>query len=281
MQQLATPGSIVVGIDGSKAAISAALWAVDEAVSRDVPLRLLYAVEQDGTRADGIAAKLTVANDALRQAVTAVEATGQPVKIETEMMDGSPVSSLIRASASAAMLCLGAVGLRHFQPGRMGSTAAALALSGRCPVAIVRGRDGYRRQPDEIVVDVDGSPENGVLLGAAMGEALLRNTPIRAVICRQTVSGDEGAERDRDRRSGADLDRRLARWRRQYPHLEVQSVVAHGSLPDYLARNPRSMRLVIVGATNRQHLRELVGPIGTAVLQDADSSLLIVNRQNL
>jgi len=282
MQELATAGSIFVGIDGSKTAISAALWAADEAVSRDVPLHLLYAMEQGGTRdADRTAHKHTAAENAVRQAATAVEATGQPVKIETEIVDGPPVSSLIRASASAAMLCLGAVGLRHFQPGRVGSTTAALALWGRCPVAIVRGRDRYRRQPDEIVVDVDGLPENGVLLGAALGEALLRNAPIRAVICRQAVSGDDGAERDRDRRAGADLDRRLAPWRQRYPHLEVESVVVHGSLLDYLARNHRSMRLVIVGASNRQHVRELFGPIGAAMLQDSDSSLLIVNRRNL
>ncbi|MFZ0717419.1 universal stress protein [Mycobacterium sp.] len=282
MQELATLGSIFVGIDGSKAAISAALWAADEAVSRDVPLCLVNAVEQGGTRDAGrMAHDHTAAENALRQAVTAVEATGQPVKIETEIASGSPVSALIRASASAAMVCVGAVGLRHFQPGRVGSTATALAFLGRSPVAIVRGRDGHRRQPDEIVVDVDRSPENGVLLGAAMGEALLRNAPVRAVICRQAVAGDDRAERDRDRRSGADLDRRLARWRRGYPHVEVESVVVYGSLLDYLARNHRSARLVIVGASNRPHLRELFGPIGTAMLQDANSSLLIVNRQNL
>src|ERR1700758_5291243 len=46
--ELATPNChpIVVGIDGSKAAMRAALWAVDEAVSREVPVRLLYAIEE-------------------------------------------------------------------------------------------------------------------------------------------------------------------------------------------------------------------------------------------
>ena len=282
MQELATPGSILVGIDGSKTAIGAALWAADEAVSRDVPLRLLCAMERGNTRdADRMADRHIAAENAVRQAATAVEATGQPVKIETKIVVGPPVSSLIRASASPAMLCLGAVGLRHFQPGRVGSTAAALALWGRCPVAIVRGRDRYRRHPDEIVVDVEGLLKNGVLLGTAIGEALLRNAPIRAVICRQAVSGDDGAERDRDRRARADLDRRLAPWRQRYPNIEVESVVVHGSLLDYLARNHRSMRLVIVGASNRQHVRELLGPIGAAMLQDSDSSLLIVNRRNL
>ncbi len=32
------PPVVVVGIDGSRSAIGAALWAVDEAVSRDIPL---------------------------------------------------------------------------------------------------------------------------------------------------------------------------------------------------------------------------------------------------
>ncbi len=42
-----SPPSVVVGIDGSRSALDAALWAVDEAVSRDIPLRLVYAVDPD------------------------------------------------------------------------------------------------------------------------------------------------------------------------------------------------------------------------------------------
>jgi nucleotide-binding universal stress UspA family protein len=37
---------IVVGIDGSQAAVRAAEWAVDEAVSREVPLRLVEVITQ-------------------------------------------------------------------------------------------------------------------------------------------------------------------------------------------------------------------------------------------
>ncbi|WP_176704312.1 universal stress protein, partial [Mycobacterium malmoense] len=96
--------SIVAGVDGSKAAIRAALWAVDEAVTRGVPLRLLHATDP----ADGEAA----AELAVRHAVTAIRATGKPVRVETEIAPGPAVGSLIRSSASAAMVCVGAVGLR-------------------------------------------------------------------------------------------------------------------------------------------------------------------------
>ncbi len=276
---------VVVGIDGSKAAVHAALWAVDEAVSRDVPLRLLYAVERcDAPDADpdAVARTLASAETAVRRATTAIEATGHPVKIETEIAEGPAIGSLIRASVSAAMVCVGAVGLRHFQSGRVGSTAAALAISARCPVAIIRGQHELSGQPPwEIVVEVDDSPDNGVLLGAAMDEAQLRNSTIQAVICGQTMSGDDGKVREGNRRARADLDRRLARWRRRYPTLGVESEVIHGSLLDHLAQNRPTTGLVIVSARNHQHLNELIGPIGGAKLQDADCSLLIVNHQHL
>ncbi len=281
MNELATPQSVVVGIDGSKAAIRAALWAVDEAVSRDAPLRLLYATEQAGTAEREPAA----AEAAIRQAIKAIHAAGKPVKIETEVAGGPAIGSLISASASAAMVCVGAVGLRHFRPGRVGSTAAALAISARCPVAIIRHDDHLHRPADWIVVELDGSPDNGVLLGAAAEEARLRNAAIRAIICRRTAPEDNGPGTIRpaegDRRALADLDRRLARWKRRYPDLRVESVAVHGGLLEYLAYDRGSVGLVIVGARNRQHLAELAGPAGSAVLQDADCSLLVVNQQHL
>ncbi len=273
MTESATAKAIVVGVDGSKAALRAALWAVDEAVSRDVRLRLVYAIEQGETRA--------TAEVAVRQALTAVEAAGTQVKAETDIVHGPAVGSLLRASASAAMVCVGAVGLRHFQAGRVGSTAAALAISARCPVAIIRGRDDHRRRAAEaILVEMDGSPDNGVLLGAAIEEALLRKAALQAVICRRSVP-EVVADSEGDRRALADLDRRLARWKRRYPQLRVESVTVRGSLVEYLAYNRRSAGLVIVGAHNRQRVAELVGPAGSAILQDADCSLLIVNRQHL
>jgi nucleotide-binding universal stress UspA family protein len=285
MNELVTAQSIVVGIDGSKAAIRAALWAVDEAVSRDAPLRLLCAIEHGDTEetVDDAAGKLATAEMAVRHALTAIEAVGKAVKIETGVTHGPAIGSLISASASAAMVCVGAVGLRHFRPGRVGSTAAALAVSARCPVAIIRGRDDYLRRPaDGIVVEVDGSPDNGVLLGAAIEEARLRNAAVQAIICRRPARDDQGAaDTEGHHRALADLDRRLARWKRRYPHLRVESMVVDGSLLEYLAYNHRSLQMVIVGAQNRQHLDELVGPAGSAVLKDAECSLLIVNRRHL
>ncbi|MCB0943960.1 MAG: universal stress protein, partial [Mycobacterium sp.] len=77
------------------------------------------------------------AEAAIREAVTAVEATERPVKVETEIVEGRPTATLLEASRSAAMLCVGAVGIRHLEHNRVGSTAAALVADAHCPVAIV------------------------------------------------------------------------------------------------------------------------------------------------
>jgi nucleotide-binding universal stress UspA family protein len=42
MTNAADARPVVVGVDGSQAAAAAALWAVDEAIHRKVPLRLLH-----------------------------------------------------------------------------------------------------------------------------------------------------------------------------------------------------------------------------------------------
>jgi nucleotide-binding universal stress UspA family protein len=283
-----TPPSIVVGIDGSKAAVNAALWAVDEAVSRDIPLRLLYAIEPEDdqhTRPGRAARRLAIAENAVRYAFMAVEATDKPVKIEVEITQERAIASLIRVSASAAMVCIGAVGAHHFQPGRVASTAATVAVSARCPVAVIRGHgDRSARHTHLIVVDARGSADNGALLGIAIEEARLCGAPLRAITCRQTRVrdiGDEGATEDDDRRMLANLDRRLARWTRHYPDVRVERAAVHGSVLDHVAENGRLVQLLVVSARDREHMEQIVGPTGNAVLHNADCSLLIVDHQHL
>ena len=108
--------SVVVGIDGSRAAVDAALWAVDEAVSRDIPLRLVYAIDstdKSDTDTQGAARKLATAELAVQYAFTAVEST------RSRSLQGHPTRALMDASRGAAMLCVGSIGLKHFTEGRV------------------------------------------------------------------------------------------------------------------------------------------------------------------
>ena len=116
MLDSAVTTSVVVAIDGSASAVDAALWAVDEALDRDVPLRFVYVIEParpDVADSQEIARRLATAEVAVRYAVTAVESTETPVKMEVEILQGAVVPTLLEASRSAALLCVGARGLRH------------------------------------------------------------------------------------------------------------------------------------------------------------------------
>jgi nucleotide-binding universal stress UspA family protein len=106
-----SPGPVVVGIDGSRAAIGAAQWAVDEAVTRDVALRLVHLIHMAGATPDAtdedFRLEVEYAESALRAAHLAVEASGQPVKVETAVLRGDLVNILVEESSDATMICVG------------------------------------------------------------------------------------------------------------------------------------------------------------------------------
>jgi nucleotide-binding universal stress UspA family protein len=276
-----SPPSVVVGIDGSRAAVRAALWAVDEAVSRDIPLRLVYAIDSpDTSDADpqDAARKLATAELAVRSAFTAVESTEKPVKIEVEILQGRPTRALIDASRAAAMLCVGSIGVNHFTDGRVGSTAATLAASAHCPVVMIRGRgEATPSKPDWVVAVVDESVDSSVLqLGVQ--EARLHGAPLRVLTAwrsRFTDIHDFRAASEGNRQVRAHLDRSLACWRRRYPDLDLRSVAVHGSAVDYLAKHAADIQLVVVGRGDRSDVGDLLGPTGSAALHDTDCTVLV------
>jgi nucleotide-binding universal stress UspA family protein len=105
---VATAKSIVVGIDGSRAAVAAALWAAEKASGSDVALRLLYVIDRRrGFTPNVIKAQSSVAEAALHDALTAVEARHHQVGIQLETVDGDPGTVLTDVSRSAALLCVG------------------------------------------------------------------------------------------------------------------------------------------------------------------------------
>ena len=240
---------VVVGVDGSRSALEAALWAVKEAVSRDIPLRLVYAIDPRKMAADNqeMARKLAAAETAVRHVVTAVESTNEPVKIEVEILQDRTVRALHDASRQAAMICVGSIGLNHVQDGRIGSTAAALASVAQCPVAIVRGHDPVKTAQRWVAVEVDESSASDGTLRHGLDEARLRGAPVRVLTTwqsRYTDIHDNHAVTDGTRLAKAALERRLEPWRKRYPDLDVRAVAQHSNTLSYLMRNGDSIQLL-------------------------------------
>ncbi len=269
------PSSVIVGVDGSRNALTAALWAATEAVDRDIPLRLVYAIEAQ-LHADASGA-LATAETAVRQVFTAVEATTDDVKIEVEILQGRPTDKLLEASRSAAMACIGAVGFKTATTRRLGSTAAALAQSAHCPVAIIRGETSPAN-PGSVVVEVDRLPDSDLVLAQAIDEALLRKVPLVVVAAWEphfTDVRDGGAVADMNRQAKADLSRRLERWTRMHPDLDIRPVAVPGNLLNYLSRHAHTTQLVVVGRRRTHGVAEMIGPPSYAALHDTDCSVLV------
>jgi nucleotide-binding universal stress UspA family protein len=224
--------TVVVGVDGSKAATNAVQWAVDEAVSRDIPLRLVYVIDPlDSSGARAHEGRLSAARTALHDGQQAAESTGESVKVETEILWGKPLTKLMEESRSAAMVCVGSIGLNHACHGG-GSVAAALAGSALCPVAVFRGPVGRPTQAGSVVAEVD----NDVVLRHAFEEARLRGVRLRAISLSR--AGAPGRQRhdvgDGNRLAQARLARRIARWTRLYPDVQVESAIVRGSVERHL-----------------------------------------------
>jgi nucleotide-binding universal stress UspA family protein len=256
--------SIVVGIDGSRAAIHAALWAADEAVTRDIPLRLVYVVEPvepPGAGSDHL--RFGSARVALYDAQRAVEDTGKPVKIETDVLSGKPLAKLAEESRSAAMVCVGSIGIKHACHGS-GSVAQALPRLTRCPVAVIRTSQRRAANARSIVVEVD----NGVVLRHAFEEARLRGAPLRGVAKWRAETPDDVA--DGNRLAQAQLNRRIAPWTRLYPDVAVEPTVIRDSLGEYLANNTESVDVFVTGGCSDLGRR---GAVECSVLAVASSNL--------
>jgi nucleotide-binding universal stress UspA family protein len=248
MRDLGPAPAVVVGIDGSQSATQAAMWAVDEAVSRDIPLRLVYVIDTtDRGRAGSDDVHLAAAHAALHVAQRAVEATGERVKIETEVFWGKPVTELREQSRSATMICIGSIGMTRACRSD-GSVARALPGLSHCPVVVVRRPVGRSASPDvgSVVVEVG----TDVVLYHAFEEARLRGAPLRAVALWQPETPDNIA--DGNRLAQAHLNRRVSRWQRMYPDVAVEAVAVPGDVGKYLAATGESVQLFVTGVSGRR-----------------------------
>jgi nucleotide-binding universal stress UspA family protein len=281
MFEVFPPKSVVVGIDGSQAAVRAALWAVDEVAGTDIPLRLVYIRDLSPTasRTEARTSMMT-AEEAVYDAYHAITATGKPVKVEMEIVEGRPVPALIRASDSTPMLCIGNTGAGRPIPAGFGSTATELVHSAHCSVAVVRGhRSNGLADHRPIVAHVAGSADDGGVLKFAFEEASRRNAPL--VVITAWRCGFDGLQDDRliidhERRMRAILDRYVALWTPRYPDVDVHTIAAYGTFLDYLTERTKTIQLVVVGATQASEVRQLIGPDADHVLRDSDFALLVV-----
>jgi nucleotide-binding universal stress UspA family protein len=259
---------IIVGIDGSQAAIAAAFWGVDEAISRAVPLRLIAVIKQTHPSPDDYDRDLAHSEKSLREAQLAVEASGKTVNIETEIPRGPVGSVLVEASRDAEMICVGSVGIGRYARSILGSAATELAEKAHCPVMVLR-TDSEQPPPDVnwIVVRMTDAPDNDAIVKYAAQEAKLRRAPM-------LVLG--GRPEELTEHADGEFERRVQEWRQRHPEVRVYPITTKDAIARFLRANDERVQLAVISAAESGQLARLVGPYGHPLFRHPECSVLVV-----
>lgn len=249
MTDNARHGPVVVGIDGSRAAVHAAEWATDEAISRDVPLCLVHVTRPVVTAksfVDEYNIDKEYAETSLRDAAAAVKATGKAVKVDCVIRHGLASDALTAESRTASLVCVGSEGFGRLASAFWGSTAKEIANRAHCPVAIVHRPEFVAHDRTVwIAVAVNGPQDTDIVIDHAIQEARLRNLPVLAVGTWQEDMGQSPYQ---------ELDRRVAGLRERYPDIHIYPVAARADIGHFLADCDEPIQLAVVGRADIPHV---------------------------
>lgn len=257
--------AVLVGIDGSQAAIHAAEWAVDEALARGVSLLLIAVIKTTHPSAEDYHRDLAHAENSLQAARLAVEAMGRPVKVEADILRGPAGAILVSESDDAEMICVGSVGIDRYSRALLGSTATEVAEKALCSVAVIRFQPGV--DINWIVVEVGDAPDRDTVVDQAMKEAQLRKLPVLAIGAAQAGAAEDPSH---------ELDNRLWPWRRWYPDVHIYPVATGGSVAHFLNSNDELVSLAVIGDADAGQLAQIVGAHDHPVFRHAECSVLVV-----
>ncbi|MEY2225637.1 universal stress protein [Streptomyces sp. BF23-19] len=173
--------SVIVGVDGSDSARTAAMWAAAEAVRRDRPLHIVYGADTDGRTlylsAETVEQVRHAGRGLLDETAEAVRAEFPSAHVTTEFSRSDPVTALHRAAALHGTIVVGNRGRGGFGSLLLGSVGLKTAAGAKTPMIVVRGAG----EADEAGVVVVGVRDEHDLECAqyAAREAELRKASLR------------------------------------------------------------------------------------------------------
>jgi nucleotide-binding universal stress UspA family protein len=136
---------VVVGVDGSGPARTAAMWAADEAARRHATLRIVHANPWPVVHPVGHypieyqRSILEYSQELVRESVTDASEGHPGLIVTSELVTTTPIELMLAESRDAQLIVLGSRGLGGFSGLLLGSVAMAAAGHGQCPLVVIRG----------------------------------------------------------------------------------------------------------------------------------------------
>jgi len=261
-------GPVVVGVDGSDAALAALDLAAEEAAARVTPLTVVHA--HDGP--DEGARRL------LDAAVARARAEHPALSVGGVLATGEPADVLVRAATGAGLLVLGHRANRA--GGHRPSVTATVLGRVAVPVLVHRPFDAPPpATPRPVVAGVTHPEGSDALLAFAFEEAALRGTGLVAMHVWPPVNGSDvyGFGHARPEVE-AQLAAAVALWGDKYPEVPVRQLLRHGvDVVVALTAVSHTAQLVVVGSSGHSRWTRLAsGSIGEALAHRAGCPLVVV-----
>lgn len=272
---------VVAGTDGSVRAGAAVTEAAAEAVRQDLPLRLIYGFAPlygyaglDPTPPPDI---LQSCQDVLDSEQTRIEKDFPGLQITTEVIVADPSVALVRESAEATVVFVGARGLGAVRRLLLGSVSSKVAAHAKCPVVVVRGNAGNEKGPVIVGMSPEGGSQEAVRY--AFEEARRRGCPVHVIQSQQHAAANyetlpETAMRsmiatrmDMAEKRGTEAFNKL---REDFPDVEASLDVSMLHAVDALLEASNDACLTVVGAHGAGAMTaQLLGSVTHGVLTGA------------
>lgn len=255
------PLPVVVGVDGSANAESAAAWAAVEAERRGAALIVVHAVSvPDAPSApiepgEHVTRRRAEGRVLLDRTVGALRERFPGVHIQAELSDLSPAHALTAHSRAASLVVTGTRGHGGFVGMLVGSVSRKLAAHAACPLVVVRATEP-EDSIDEVVLGVGPRPSPAAVRYAfeAARSLGVELTVIRAWWPQAVYSGVAAAgamyvgELDTARDDAvAGAEAAVAELRGEFPDVKVRVCSAEGNAVPALVDAARGARLLVVG----------------------------------
>ncbi|EME55084.1 universal stress protein [Amycolatopsis decaplanina] len=249
---------VLVGVDGSRAALAAVEWAAEEAVRRQVGLDVLW------VSGPGLERVIPFGKRCLHEASMAASrvASGLPRRCVAE--PGDAAETLIQRSAASALVTVGASG--HGQA-FLGGVVRAVAARAAAPVVIVHAG---APASGKIVAGVDDSPSGDAALAFAAECADLRDRPLMPVRVWYDHEAEAGAARLLDARVRATAD--------AWPKIEIRPrLVRNRDRAAGLLGEGDDAGLIVIGSHGRRlRSRPILGITSHEVLERARCPVAVI-----
>lgn len=249
------PGTIVVGVDGSEGATSAALWAAAEAGRRDQGLRLVHGADLDRLMRfatfETTEHVLEAGRVLLASTAEAVTERFPRLTVTRELSPKEPAAALHLTAGPEDTIVVGSRGGGGLSSLRLGSVGLGVAAGSSLPVIVVRG-ETERPETALVTAAVRGQSDADWLSVAAkeaqVREACLQLLSVRSLLARASAAASRDDAEETARQCGEGVRMLASGIQDKFSGLSVTARTEFGrSAARVLVESSRHADLMIVG----------------------------------